>query len=145
MNSFQVCYFQPSACLANALSTLRYSSILPTFPSLKCNSQTDNNEPSWRSKLKLIAFICRLMVGCLQQFRSVLFLTNDKYQHRRIVDFISWTIEWAFGLSYNFVYCFCQGSVRGWSLQWWHGARRKLSKRSLNLPLCRCRNGSFVY
>ncbi|KAM7541034.1 hypothetical protein Aperf_G00000021431 [Anoplocephala perfoliata] len=52
-----------------------------------------NGEPKWRGKLKLIAVICRIMVGCLQQFQSVLFLTNENCEHRKAVDFISWMIE----------------------------------------------------
>ncbi|VDK48019.1 unnamed protein product [Taenia asiatica] len=58
----------------------------------KCLS-TQNVEPIWRSKLKLIAFICRLMVGCVQHFQSILFLTTEKCQRRRVMDFISWTLE----------------------------------------------------
>ncbi|KAL5112253.1 hypothetical protein TcWFU_006035 [Taenia crassiceps] len=58
----------------------------------KClSAQVD--EPLWRGKLKLIAFICRLLVGCVQHFQSVLFMTTEKCQHRRVVDFISWTLE----------------------------------------------------
>ncbi|VDM34845.1 unnamed protein product [Hydatigera taeniaeformis] len=33
------------------------------------------------------------MVGCVQHFQSVLFLTTEKFQRRRVMDFISWTLE----------------------------------------------------
>lgn len=77
----------------------------------KCLS-VESDEPTWRSKLKLIAFICRLMVGCVQHFQSVLFLTSERCQRRRVVDFISWTLEVQFagglfsvgtGLEQNFL------------------------------------------
>uniref|UniRef100_A0A5K3F4Q0 D-aminoacyl-tRNA deacylase n=1 Tax=Mesocestoides corti TaxID=53468 RepID=A0A5K3F4Q0_MESCO len=54
---------------------------------------TKSGEPIWRNKLKLAAFICRLIVGCVKQFQSVLFRTKETCQHRCIVDFISWAIE----------------------------------------------------
>ncbi|VDN99885.1 unnamed protein product [Rodentolepis nana] len=89
------------SCNGTPISDEFISSLLLSCKRLfiKCSADSEshgleeNGEPKWRGKLKLIAFICRLMVGCLQQFQSVLFLTTENYTHRRVIDFISWIIE----------------------------------------------------
>uniref|UniRef100_A0A0X3Q5Z2 Uncharacterized protein C1orf112 homolog n=1 Tax=Schistocephalus solidus TaxID=70667 RepID=A0A0X3Q5Z2_SCHSO len=51
-----------------------------------------NSEPIWRSKLKLVAFICRLFVGCLRQFTVYLFLPTTGGIPRAAIKFIEWTL-----------------------------------------------------
>ncbi|BHF57196.1 hypothetical protein SprV_0100013700 [Sparganum proliferum] len=52
-----------------------------------------SSEPLWRSKLKLVAFICRLFVGCLRQFAVCLFLPSTVGMPRAAVKFIEWAVE----------------------------------------------------
>ncbi|KAL7061818.1 hypothetical protein AAHC03_02036 [Spirometra sp. Aus1] len=52
-----------------------------------------SSEPLWRSKLKLVAFICRLFVGCLRQFAVCLFLPTTVDMPRAAVKFIEWAVE----------------------------------------------------